>query len=271
MLTKAELAKKIVATMEAKGFHIDRKPGECNVVYIEGMDMDGTPNANRHNAFDDVRMVIAFNKEGDPEIVGGPWEATTQPGNRYTFNPINSSGAAIIKLGYQCVWQTGAHRGQYEAWIQTGGEVTVLRDDKESFERAGLKEDTGWFGINQHHGGNAPRADIGGHSAGCLVGRMIDGHEEFMSITKADPRYKANGRVVMGATVMPAGWVLNTPVPERKPETHQPPQAEYGVMASLVVIMTTVGAFLDDHWIAISLACAGVVVGGIAYIALKKR
>jgi hypothetical protein len=35
--------------MECKGFQVDRRAGEANIVYVEGMEPDGTPNANEEN------------------------------------------------------------------------------------------------------------------------------------------------------------------------------------------------------------------------------
>lgn len=199
----ATLADRIVRAMVARSYVIHRGLGELNIVYIEGCNGDGTPNANRSNAFDDRRLVLTF-VNGEPLIVGS-WEATTQTGTRYTLSPVKPEGAAIIELGQQKCWEVGLHRGQYEALVQTAGAVIVARDADKNYRRDGDKRQTGYFGINQHHAYDAPTADIGGHSAGCLVGRTIAGHREFMKLIKTDPRYKKG--FVFHTTVMPHDWV----------------------------------------------------------------
>jgi hypothetical protein len=64
--------------MECKGFQVDRRAGEANIVYVEGMEPDGTPNANEENKWNDVGMLIRF-EDGKPKLVGS-WAATTEPG-----------------------------------------------------------------------------------------------------------------------------------------------------------------------------------------------
>jgi hypothetical protein len=201
----ASLAQKIVGAAERRGAVLDRQPGEINIVYVEGMDADGSPNRNRVNAFDDLRCVIAF-VNGEPRILGS-WEATTAPGERYTKNPINDDGAAIIALGYQRAWQVGMHpmsNPDHLALVQTGGSVRVNRDKNKDYAREGDIIQAGWFGINQHWGYDQPKDNIGPASAGCLVGRSKDGHREFMKLVQADPRYIADSKHIFGTTVVTA-------------------------------------------------------------------
>lgn len=199
------LAAKIVVAMNKANIPTDTAPGEVNIVYIEGLNRDGTSNANRDNAFDDLRCVIGF-ENGTPRLLGA-WEATTQPGTRYTQTPINNLGAAIIKLGQQRAWQVGSHRGDHEALVQTGGEVTVYRDGNKNYRRDD-RTTTGWYGINQHWGYDQPVTDIGGSSAGCLVGRTKQGHRDFMAIVKSDPRYRTNHSFIFSTTILTAAQVL---------------------------------------------------------------
>lgn len=205
------LVQKIVAAAERRGATLDRGPGEINIVYVEGMDADGSPNRNRVNAFDDLRCVIDF-VNGEPRILGS-WEATTAPGEQYTENPINDDGAAIIALGYQRAWQVGMHRGDHLALIQTGGEVRVARDKNKDYAREGDVVQAGWFGINQHWGYNQPKDDIGPASAGCMVGRAKDGHRTFMKLVQADPRYLADSKFIFGTTVVTAKDVIGDAIP----------------------------------------------------------
>ena len=111
--------RRCVAVRERNGWPVAKGAGEINTDYIEGMDLDGTPNQNRKNAFDDLHVVYTF-RDGVPVLLAKA-ECTTQPGARYTLRPINQDGAAIIALGYQECWETGLHRGNYPALVQTGG------------------------------------------------------------------------------------------------------------------------------------------------------
>ena len=104
--------------MERKGYQVDRGPGELNIVYVEGMNPDGTPNADEANKWNDLRLVIRF-EGGVPKIVG-EWAATTEPGRYWTENPISPLGAARIEFGQYKSWQVGMHRNNHEALVQTG-------------------------------------------------------------------------------------------------------------------------------------------------------
>lgn len=201
---KLDFASSIYAALKSNGIKVHEGKDLINIVYIEGCNTDGTPSQNRRNAFDDLRVVLQV--DGKPRILGS-WEATIETGVHFTENPINSDGAARIAFGQQRAWQVGYHRSAYEALVQTGGAVSVYRDANADYKRDGDDLQTGWFGINQHHGYNAPRDNIGSNSAGCLVGRSVGGHEEFMKLVKSDTRYRANHRYVFDTTVMPYSWL----------------------------------------------------------------
>lgn len=204
-----DLAAKIVASLQKKGYSIDKESDQINIIYIDGLNIDGTVNPNKPNQFNDVRMIIRY-VNGKPTIAGA-WEATTETGAKYTNNPINPKGAARIKHGQYSAWQVGIHRagspGGHEALVQTGGQVVVYRDKNRDFSREGDEEDRGYFGINQHHGYNLSKDDVKGASAGCLVGRTINGHKEFMNMVKSDPRYVQNSKHIFKTTVVPANWI----------------------------------------------------------------
>ena len=200
-----DLAARIVRAMEQRGYAVDRAAGEINIVYVEGASADGVPNGDAANAFNDRRMLIRF--EGAAPTIVGNWPATTEPGRRYTVQPINAGGAARIAFGQYRAWQVGMHRGHHEALVQTGGTVTVCRDANKDYERDGDRQTTGFYGINQHHGYDFPQDDIRTASAGCLVGRTVAGHREFMALVKSDPRYRADNRFAFRTTLLPAEWV----------------------------------------------------------------
>ena len=196
--------------MERKGYQVDRGPGEVNIVYVEGMNPDGTANADEANKWNDLRLVIRF-EGGVPRIVG-EWAATTEPGRYWTENPMSPLGAARIEFGQYKSWQVGMHRNNHEALVQTGGEVTVCRDLNKDGQRTGDKRQTGEFGINQHWGYDLPEVDKA--SAGCLVGQSKDGHRQFMALVKSDPRYQANRKYVFATAVLPESDVLTGGVVE---------------------------------------------------------
>ena len=74
----SDLAHLVVAAMERKGYQVDCGPGEVNIVYVEGMNPDGTANADEANKWNDLRLLIRF-EGGAPRIIG-EWAATTEPG-----------------------------------------------------------------------------------------------------------------------------------------------------------------------------------------------
>jgi peptidoglycan hydrolase-like protein with peptidoglycan-binding domain len=202
------LAGWIARYMLAKHYHLGMEAGEYNIVYLEGMNADGTENRDSPNEFNDRRLVIEI-VEGIPTIVGN-WEATTEPGSYYTYNPMNASGAARIKFGQYKAWQVGTHGNSdpHEALVQVGP-VSVHRDFNQDFSRVGDFVDTGnHFGINQHYGYDYPRNDIYTASAGCLVGRTRQGHREFMQLIKQDRRYRTNPSYIFTTTIISGDELL---------------------------------------------------------------
>ncbi|HEY9665709.1 MAG TPA: peptidoglycan-binding domain-containing protein [Coleofasciculaceae cyanobacterium] len=197
-----DLASRIIKYMQLKKYEIFQGVREYNIVYIEGMNADGTLNNDPPNYFNDRRMVLQI-LDGVPAIIGN-WEATTEPGYRYTQRPMNPEGAARIKFGQYKAWQVGIHgtSDRHEALIQTGGEVSVHRDFNKDYQRVGDKVDTGYFAINQHWGYDLPNNNVYYASAGCLVGRLRQGHREFMNLIKQDRRFQLNNRYIFYTTVI---------------------------------------------------------------------
>ncbi|MDZ8237889.1 MAG: peptidoglycan-binding protein [Nostoc sp. ChiQUE01a] len=202
-----DIASKIIKYMQAKNYQISTNPKEYNIVYLEGVNEDWTLNKDTPNQFNDRRIVIEV-VDGIPKIVNH-WQATTEPGSRYTYNPMNPGGAARIKFGQYKAWSVGIHGNSepHEALIQVAP-ITVHRDFNKDFQRVGDKLDTGLFLVNQHYGYDAPVNDIKNASAGCLVGRRREGHKEFMAIIKQDHRYLANKNYVFYTTVIPGDDLL---------------------------------------------------------------
>ena len=196
------LVDKIVAYMKLKGYQIYTTDGKRNIVYVEGMNVDGTLNDDSPDVWNDIRCVFEY-RDGNPEMLG-VWGATTEPGRYYTENPLNPDGCARIQFGQYKAWQVGSHGTSqpHEALVQCDN-ITVCRDLNEDYSRKGDQLYTGdHFGVNQHWGGDSPIEAIGRWSAGCLVGRTRDGHREFMKIVKEDPDYLRNRAYAFATTVI---------------------------------------------------------------------
>jgi hypothetical protein len=203
-------AGRLVSAVQRAGFWLSQHPDCVNILYVEGIDADGTPNQDAPNIFNDLRIVLRINRSGNPQIVDS-WEATTEPGRYYTLvEKLDPRGAARIAFGQYKAWNVGTHmaghRSAHEALVQAA-DIRVFRDLNQDFERIGDDSFEGMFGINQHCGYDLPKGDIGRASAGCLVGRTKVGHRAFMALCKSDPRYLANHGYRFMATVMPASKI----------------------------------------------------------------
>jgi hypothetical protein len=199
------LAEKVVACCSERGYSLDKGTGEINLIGIEGMNPDGTPNQDAPNVFNDLIGCLIF-ENGQPKFKC-LYVGTTEPGRYYTINKLNKNGAARLELGQQRCWQTGLHNGKYEALIQTGAPVIVRRDGNKDFSREGDVLDTGFFGVNIHHGGSNPVNDIGRYSAGCQVIRSTSDFAQFMRIVKSDPRWQANRAYIFKYTLLWGRWL----------------------------------------------------------------
>lgn len=180
---------RVVKAMQRNGYWIARHPDCRNIVYVEGCNPDGKKNDNRVNAFNDLRIVFHIDESGRP-VIDGKWEATTEPGKKFTLEPMNPDGAFHIKLGQYKAWIVGWYH-THEA-LRQAGEIEGHRDPDRTFGRDPRHPVKGAdFGVHQHWGYDLPVNDLGKSSAGCLVGRSTAGHREFMGIVKSDARYAA--------------------------------------------------------------------------------
>ncbi|BAZ12572.1 peptidoglycan binding domain-containing protein [Calothrix sp. NIES-4071] len=204
--SRQDLAASLIKYMVEMNYRVSVGDRKYNIVYVEGMNADGTLNSDARNQFNDLRLVIEIPKSDFIPVIRGKWEGTTEPGTHFTLNPLNELGAARIAFGQYKAWRVGTHRGQtgadpHEALIQHTP-VSVYRDKNQDFIRPGDFLDTGNFAINQHWGYDLPRADIGMAGAGCLVGRTRQGHREFMALLKQDRRYERNNNYLFLTTVI---------------------------------------------------------------------
>jgi peptidoglycan hydrolase-like protein with peptidoglycan-binding domain len=196
-----DFASRLLKYIQDKGYQIFVNKQEYNIIYVEGINADGSLNNDAPGVFNDQRIVIEVVDEV-PKIVG-QWQATSEPGSHYTYRPMNVGGAARIKFGQYKAWAVGTHGNAepHEALLQVKN-VSVYRDFNQDFKRTGDKLDTGLFGINQHWGYDYPDNNIKNASAGCLVGRSRDGHREFMALIKRDRRYLASKSYVFCTTII---------------------------------------------------------------------
>ena len=190
----------LVAYMQAKKYQVASGPHRYNIVYVEGADADGSCNADEPNCFNDRRLLLQV-LNGSPAIIGN-WEATTEPGNYYTHNPMNPGGAARIAFGQYVAWSVGTHgKDRHEALVQVAP-IRVHRDFNRDYKRTGDQICSGLFGVNQHWGYDLPTNNIANASAGCLVGRTRNGHRDFMTLIKQDERYLNNRAFIFPTTVI---------------------------------------------------------------------
>ncbi|MFE1744554.1 peptidoglycan-binding domain-containing protein [Coleofasciculus sp. H7-2] len=203
-LTKNNLEARIIAYMLKMNYRVSVGQQRYNIVYVEGMNADGSLNSDAPNQFNDRRMVIEIPNE--VPILRQNWEGTTEPGTTLTLTPMNALGAARIAFGQYKAWKVGTHWGKgaepHEALEQVSP-VSVYRDKNKDFIRKGDFLDTGNFDINQHYGFDYPRNDIGMAGAGCLVGRTRQGHRDFMALIKQDKRYQLNKEYRFVTTIIP--------------------------------------------------------------------
>lgn len=192
--------------MAFKKYDISTGSRQYNIIYVEGLNADGTLNPDKPNEFNDRRLVIEI-KEA-PQIVGN-WEATTEPGDYYTIHPMNTKGAARIAFGQYKAWQVGfhGHHDTHEALIQVEP-ISVYRDYNKDYKRTGDFLDTGLFGVNQHWGYDMPVTKVYNASAGCLVGRSRDSHRAFMKLVKSDLRYVVKKGFIFTTTIIPGDQLL---------------------------------------------------------------
>lgn len=118
----------------------------CRGYYKDSM---GKPGVNDRGIYDDAIFVVG------PDHFSS-YNANTDPsGYRKGWGTGASKGMACLKAGVWKAHRIGLHRGQYKALVQTGGEVTVVRDGNPPYEHSGH------FGINIHRGGDGTTSSLG--------------------------------------------------------------------------------------------------------------
>lgn len=197
------LADDLVAYLEHKGYEVYRGAGENNIIYLEGADEAGWPNADRIDDWDDRRIVLVF-QDGVPVIVLNAL-CTTEPGLSATTSPEakKRKGVARIAFGQHKAWALGWHKkASHPALVQVRN-LPVCRDLNMDFKRTGDRVDVGVFGINQHSTSPSFKGNkVGKQSEGCLVGKDWYLHSVFMVLCRSDVRYRVNQKYIFSSTIV---------------------------------------------------------------------
>lgn len=199
--------------MAHKGYPIDETPGHLNVVYIEGVNADGSNNSDEWNRFNDRRIVFKYLAGMPigvmvPEIIYNA-ECTTEPGYKPTLTLAALKRGGIFRIAFghyaEC-WQMGFHKGAiwHPALIQVkGSQIFGHRDKNGDGKRTGDQISLG-SGINQH--GTRPGFTgqlVNFFSEGCLVARHWADQQKFIELMKTDARYILYPEFRFSATVIP--------------------------------------------------------------------
>lgn len=201
-LAPLDLGHAVKRVMQERGFPWFK---DQNVVSVERMDRNGTPNALGPNTFRDIKMVL----DGAGKIISGPHTGTTHPGRYWTVHPMASGGAFIIALGSQACWTPGDYHG-HTVWRQAEDSIILgHRDPNCTYARQGPPVKHFDIGVHHHGGYNLPRQNISNAGAGCQIIEFEDAQQEFMDITMQCPRYLADKHGYrMTAAVLPAEDVV---------------------------------------------------------------
>lgn len=198
------LLHRILAYMTAQGHAIATGPGEVNIVYIEGIYEDGTPNSDELDGWNDLRVVFLHDAEGQASIAHIAI-ATTEPGRSATFSTAARlrGGVARLAFGQHTAWRVGVHKTlDHQALVQRAP-LMVHRD----LNRDGLRTRDNLApatGINQHSTRKGFSGEqVGNWSEGCLVGWNWDLHQAFMALVMADPRYLKRKNFLFTTTLIP--------------------------------------------------------------------
>jgi hypothetical protein len=191
---------KIVTELKRAGVY----KAEFNIVGLEGITLKArniVSTLDKSDCWNDLLVVIKNNSILDV------YQATTEPGEYYTLNPMNEAGAARVAFGSYLNSHTfGTHgvKAPHYALVQCSP-VTVCRDLNKDFSRVGDRMYTGNFAINIHAAVGSPGSDesIGRYSAGCQVIRSNSQQKIFMTLCEDSGLSKFSYSLFDGAAVLP--------------------------------------------------------------------
>ncbi|BDA76324.1 hypothetical protein CAL7716_104900 (plasmid) [Calothrix sp. PCC 7716] len=194
-----KIADALVNYARSKGWQLRTGKHRYNIFYTQGMLPNGARNDNAPNQFNDSRFLVEINPT--PRLIGA-WEASVEPGNHYTKQPMNKGGAAHIRVpGYYQAWRIGMHKGREQALVQVVP-VDIVRDrNRNGKVDNGDYSERALIGANQHSAYDQQFVD--GASAGCPVGRTSKGHMEFMGLLQQDADYKVSKDFIFSTGFVP--------------------------------------------------------------------
>jgi hypothetical protein len=100
--SRNDLAARLIKYMAEMNYRISVGDRKYNIVYVEGMDTDGSLNNDAPNEFNDLRLVIEIPDSNLIPIIKGNWEATTEPGTAYTRQSNGQRNR--VWSGENCFW-----------------------------------------------------------------------------------------------------------------------------------------------------------------------
>lgn len=169
----------ILERVASMGFKVFDGEMNVNIVGVRSVSRES-------NSFDDRLHLCYQTADQWTEHV---YPITTDPGAYWLKNPMRVEGTAILVPGqYRGAYQLGKHRGQYDALVQTGGEVAVYRDgDRDTVLDPHSQEPSwGYFGINIHRASSKhTSSSVEKWSAGCQVFADPVNFEHFLSVVTA--------------------------------------------------------------------------------------
>ena len=206
----------IVNYMLAQGMIVRRGRDVVNVVYLEGSNLDLTPNTDLPDRFNDRGLLIVENNPNDFQVVSNH-ACTSEPGLAATWSREAKllGGVARITIGQQVAWRPGLHKpSQYRkghpALVQVAP-VMVHRDQNRDMRRTGDIVTTA-TGINHHGTQPGWRGKfIGMWSMGCMVRPNWADHLDFFDLCLEDAEYRDNKNFLFPSAVLDCGalnrWV----------------------------------------------------------------
>jgi len=87
-----KIAAALVNYAHSQNWEVRTGERRYNIFYVQGMFPSGIQNSNKPNQFNDSRFLVEVNPT--PRLVGA-WEASIEPGNYYTKQPMNGSNAIL--------------------------------------------------------------------------------------------------------------------------------------------------------------------------------
>jgi hypothetical protein len=168
----------IYNAMARKRYIIYQEPYRLNIVGVRSA-------ISQPNSFDDSINVFFKDNRGSWQFKSYP--ATTDPGTFWLLDPKYPSGTAILKPGqYKDAYETGLHRGSYEALVQRGLVTVILDADRNNvFDFRGRQITGSDYGINIHRASSTGTStQVNEWSAGCQVIANYLHFNELMALAR---------------------------------------------------------------------------------------